>query len=111
MLVMEEEIAKLHGLDYLHFPIQDYNIPTDMSNTLSTTNLLVEKVERGESIFIHCKGGLGRSSLMTSLLLLSCGYEPGRAFTDIGNARGETVPETLQQKQWVEGVWKAHFAG
>ena len=55
------------------YPIADKSVPTDMSDFFAFISTLCDAVSRlgkGEKIYIHCKGGHGRSGLVVSCLLV-----------------------------------------
>ncbi|SIT01803.1 cyclin-dependent kinase inhibitor 3 family protein [Neptunomonas antarctica] len=75
-----EEISR-QGLAWYQLPIEDDCAPGDdffEAFALVKTELL-DKMNRGETIVIHCKGGSGRTGLMAAILLL----ENGDSWSDI----------------------------
>ena len=63
--------------------------------------MLYETTGRGINTVIHCRAGIGRTSLVTAGVLLQAGFEPDEAFEHIGKARGMAVPDTDEQRDWV----------
>lgn len=55
----------------------------------------------GKKIGLHCRQGLGRSPLIAACLLVRGGVAPEMAWEIIGAARGTTVPETSEQREWL----------
>ena len=55
----------------------------------------------GHSIGVHCRMGIGRSSLLLAALLVRSGTSPEDAFQLISAARGLPVPDTDEQRQWL----------
>lgn len=60
--------------EIIHFPIPDNGVPTDKTSYIKfiyrIMNILASlKVEFGQKIYIHCKGGHGRSGLVVATLL------------------------------------------
>ena len=100
-LVEEETIVKQNGLKFISFPITDYNVPSSKLQTRKLVHELNEQLNRGQAVGIHCRQGIGRSSLVAACLLTSSGESPEIAFQHIENARGRTVPDTPEQKEWV----------
>ena len=47
---------------------------------------------------VHCRQGIGRSSLLVALVLMSLGTDLDEALAAIGNARSLDVPETEEQR-------------
>ena len=53
----------------IHFPIEDRRVPQDNENFRSLLNLIIVRLNEGHKVYIHCKGGHGRSGLLVALLL------------------------------------------
>jgi protein-tyrosine phosphatase len=58
----------------------------------------------GKNISIHCRQGVGRAGLIAASLLVARGLQPADAFARISLARGASVPETAEQRAWVEAL-------
>jgi protein-tyrosine phosphatase len=54
-------------------------------------------------VAIHCRGGIGRSSLMAAAVLVQLGAAPEQAWDTVSVARGMPVPETEEQRAWLTG--------
>ena len=65
---------------------------------------LAEHLDRGEHVVIHCRMGIGRSSMLAAALLMAEGVDPGGAWSTLREARGLDVPDTPEQRAWVEAV-------
>ena len=59
----------LLGMEWLHFPIHDKWVPDSMREFHAFLQQLVERLEQGLVLCIHCNGGRGRTGLVTSALL------------------------------------------
>jgi protein-tyrosine phosphatase len=97
----EAKIVRQEGLTFISFPIPDYSVPTSKGLTQELVNELREHLSRGNSIGIHCRQGIGRSSLVAACVFVASGESAGTAFEQIQNARGRPVPDTPEQKEWV----------
>jgi protein-tyrosine phosphatase len=62
---------------------------------------LWKRLAAGKSIAIHCRAGLGRSSMMAACVMVLAGIDPNSVFDLIGAARGFTVPDTQEQRDLV----------
>ena len=62
-------------LNVLHFPIKDNNIPVDWETFSMFICLIVEYIKQDKKIFIHCKGGHGRSCVVVACILYLLHYE------------------------------------
>ena len=89
--------SKIHAL------VDTDALPTVLDHN---SNLCVD----GRSIAIHCRAGIGRSSLVAASVLICLGTRPGEALRLIGNARGVPVPATDDQRDWVMAFGRAHEA-
>src|SRR5215470_459549 len=100
-LTNEAEIVKRTGLKYISFPIPDYSVPDSKLTMQRLAAELNDQLSREASIGIHCRQGIGRSSLVAACVLVTSGESPKGAFQHIELARGVPVPDTTEQKEWV----------
>lgn len=100
--LQEEAVRALEeGLEYHAFPIPDYGVPRSRQDLIGLVRRLEAALEAGKSIGVHCRQGIGRSSLLVASLLVSAGEDPEEAFRRIEKARGRPVPDTAEQREWV----------
>lgn len=92
------------GLDFVRFPIPDREVPSSEPDALEFARALHLRIVNGDGVAIHCRMGIGRSSLMAALVLRLCGANTDEAFKRLSAARGFTVPDTAQQRLWVANV-------
>src|SRR5260370_33458700 len=67
-------------IEYLSFPIEDRSLPDSEGNLNTFIDSLDERVKQGKSVAIHCRAGIGRSSLLCACLLVRQGFSAGSAF-------------------------------
>jgi ADP-ribosyl-[dinitrogen reductase] hydrolase len=96
--------VRSNNMTYIHFPIIDQGVP-DAEGEVRWKNeispLLKQYLERGEKLFIHCRGGLGRTGIMAAKLLIDLGEAtPDEAILLVRQARPHTI-ETQVQEDWV----------
>jgi protein-tyrosine phosphatase len=91
--------AEERGLDVLHLPIPDYGVPSDPEE--DKYRPLIEDVagrlEEGQTVVVHCRGGLGRSGLVATSVLVALGHPSGEAIRILRMAR-EGALETLTRR-------------
>ncbi len=90
------------GLEFISLPIPDRDVPkseTMLSNALDQAE---HSLSRGKDVVIHCRQGVGRSGLVAACLLVKKGMSPGAAVEKITAARGVMVPETEEQRAWID---------
>lgn len=114
-LLTDDEIAELDlqheplicqdiGLAYVSFPINDRDVPTSVDDFLAFTNQLHDYLSDDCGVAIHCRMGIGRSSLVAACLLVKSGLSVTTAFASISRARGLDVPDTSVQIEWVQSI-------
>jgi protein-tyrosine phosphatase len=97
----EEEFCKATGMQFLSFPIVDRGVPSSRSASLDFVKKLDSLLAEGKNLGIHCRQGIGRSAVIAACLLALAGISPKLAFERVSAARGCSVPETPEQRQWV----------
>jgi protein-tyrosine phosphatase len=100
-LTQECDLVRRRGLTYINFPIADYSVPGSQNATRQFVDQLRDQLSRGNKVGIHCRQGIGRSSLVAACILVTSGESSGNAFRQIESARGVRVPDIVEQKNWV----------
>jgi len=59
-------------------------------------------LSEGKNVVVHCRQGIGRSGLVAACLLVRKGVSPGAAVEMASAARGISVPETAEQRDWID---------
>lgn len=98
------ERAEGFGIEVLAFPIRDVSTPRaeqdqELGDLIKCIN---DRLARGQTVVVHCRGGVGRSGLVASAVLVTHGHEPAAAIDIVRSARPGAV-ETPQQEQYVHG--------
>ena len=102
-LEKQHEICKEQQIAFTQFPIADRGLP----GTASFTSLILEIIDnlkKGKNIAIHCRAGIGRSGITVCSALLGFGYSPNEAIKLTSEARGVEVPDTEQQREFIDQV-------
>jgi protein-tyrosine phosphatase len=97
----EETQSRAQGLEFYSFPIPDYGVPGSQADLVELVGRLEAALESGRNVAIHCRQGIGRSSLVAASLLIAAGETANEAFRRIEQARGRPVPDTAEQRDWV----------
>ena len=105
-LVDEDKACRSNGVQFISLPIPDRGVPRSREEVLKLVSRLDAEMADGKAVGIHCRQGIGGSGLLAACLLVSTGVSPEAAFQRLTQARGCPIPETGEQRQWVEG-----FAG
>ena len=95
------------------FPIEDFEVPDELESAIAFLRELIAHLNKGESVVIHCLGGIGRSGMMTAGVLVLTGIPPEEAIDRVSDARQLTSPDTREAREWVlklGKIWKARHA-
>ncbi len=101
-LNLEEEICLSKNLDFINFPINDRDIPEKSEPLEQLIELLATKLTQGNSIVVHCRMGIGRSSIIAAAVLLKFNLKADDVIENICTVRGLQVPDTEQQLEWLK---------
>jgi protein-tyrosine phosphatase len=98
----ESREAKAQGIAFLSLPIRDRQVPDSESSLNSMLNRVDEVLSSGKNVLIHCRQGIGRTGLVAACLLVNKGWESDAAIRLLSAARGIAVPETEEQRSWIQ---------
>jgi protein-tyrosine phosphatase len=101
-LLQEAEISQQNGLAFLSLPIVDRSVPALDSNTVQLLEGIEAALDEGKRITVHCRQGIGRSGLIAASLLVARGTSPAVAVEQVEKARHVTIPETPEQRAWLD---------
>lgn len=108
-LLAEHQILNDAGIGFTNLPIPDFGILENYNDAKKLITQATRDLENGDSMIVHCRGGIGRSSTIAAAILTQMGVSPEEAMDRIAIARGLKVPETMAQRLWVHGY--ADWAG
>jgi protein-tyrosine phosphatase len=109
-LIAEQSSCESAGLKFVRFPIADRGVPSTATGVSELVSALLEELRAGRSVGIHCRMGIGRSASLAVCLLSAAGLCVETAWAAVERARGMPVPDTAEQRAWVES-WCAGFNG
>lgn len=98
----EAALCGSSSIEFYAFPIPDRGVPESRQSTLRLIRELADHLWAGRRVGIHCRQGIGRSGSIAACVLVLSGEIPDRAFQRISEVRGCPVPETAEQREWVE---------
>jgi Cyclin-dependent kinase inhibitor 3 (CDKN3) len=97
----ERALCEEFGIEFFSFPIPDKTVPDDAGPFAGIARQLADRIAAGQSVAIHCRAGIGRSTVLAACILIFLGVDGAVALDMIAEARGLEVPETEAQRQWV----------
>jgi protein-tyrosine phosphatase len=103
-LGLEEEgpLVEAAGLRFVSFPIPDLGVPASRTAAVFLVHRLVRDLESGKNVTVHCRQGVGRSGLIAAGALIVAGMDAASALRIVSSARRVEVPETPEQRRWIE---------
>ena len=93
-LVVRSEAA---GLSVLAFPFPDGGVPESTAAATAVLARIAEAARRGETVVIHCRGGLGRSGTLAACLLVREGHRADAAIAIVRRARTGAIENAVQE--------------
>ena len=97
----ESEECRAAAMSFINIPIPDRSVPRDKDDFLRYVDHVAELVRQGRSVAVHCRVGIGRSSVLAASVLVRLGWNANKAFQAVESARGCQVPDTPEQRKWV----------
>jgi ADP-ribosylglycohydrolase len=104
-------------VEYFREPIPDHDVPADFDVMTRIVDLLDAALRDGHVVYVHCRGGIGRSAMVAACWLALKGGRGDEALEDIQamwqqSSRSKVwsiVPETEEQADFVRD-WGAATA-
>jgi len=87
-------------LRFHRYPIADGRAPTQ-SDFDPFIDSLAAALTQGDFVAVHCRAGIGRSSVVAAALLCRVGVSAPDALAMISAARGFDVPDTDEQHDFI----------
>lgn len=106
----EAEFCAENGIEFISFPIKDRGVPALNQEFQQLTEKLKILLLKGKNVGIHCRQSIGRAPFLAAILMSMFGIEPKEAFRQLSLVRRVEVPETVEQKEWVEQFAKEFIA-
>lgn len=90
------DIAREMGLETLHFPIRDRDVPEDRAVFDHFVTEVLGRLQAGQTVLVHCLGGLGRTGTLAAALLVKTGMPTKAAIAEVRKYRS---PKALEAQQ------------
>lgn len=103
----EARLCQVNGLLFKGFPIVDRSVPANRQAFDGFAFDVLKHLSEGGRGFFHCRAGLGRAPLLGCSVLVKQGWSPSKAWEHLEEVRGQPVPDTAEQKTWIEGETEA----
>lgn len=95
--------AEERGMEVIHLPIPDGGAPVDpeADRFVPLAEDVVERLEEGQTVVAHCRGGQGRSGMFAASVLVTLGHPAVKALEIVRETR-EGAVETPEQEERVQ---------
>ena len=102
-LALHDEPVLCQGskIEFISFPITDRGVPKSVQQAAQLVERVVSLLKTGAPVVIHCRAGIGRSSLIAACVMLKLGFPRNEVFPMLSGARGLRVPDTSTQERWL----------
>ena len=101
-LLDEAKAEDANGIRFISFPIPDRGVPASVPASLALMTTVSSALAEGKNVAVHCRQSIGRSGLIAAGILVNSGVHPEQAIKTVSDARGLAIPETTEQRLWVE---------
>jgi protein-tyrosine phosphatase len=106
-LLEEASAAQANGVRFVSFPIPDRGVPASSADVPKLMAETLGALEQGENVAVHCRQSIGRAGMIAAGVLIASGTKPDEAIGTVSRARGLTIPETEEQRDWVRRLSSA----
>jgi protein-tyrosine phosphatase len=96
----EGRIARQLGMRFISYPILDRCTPSNLASFRELIADLRDQVRAGKSVGAHCRGCIGRATVLIASVMIALGWDADDALRRIERARGFPVPDTPEQLEW-----------
>jgi protein-tyrosine phosphatase len=96
-----EQAYQQMGFELLRFPIQDFAVPRDPARFGQFLNDVLARLRRGEHLYVHCLGGIGRTGTLLCCLFKLLGVE-GDPLTLVRSVYASVAVESPAQQRFVK---------
>ena len=95
--------AEERGMEVIHLPIPDGGAPVEpeADRYVPLIEDVVERLEKGQTVVVHCRGGQGRSGMLAASVLVALGHPAVKALEIVRGTR-EGAVETPEQEERVQ---------
>ena len=110
-LTGEMASAARHGIAFLRVVMEDRGVPLSTAAVAEVVDRINDQRALRGGVAVHCRQGLGRAPLIVAATLVRTGMLPDVAWTLIAERRGQTVPDTDEQREWIQAFADHRSAG
>jgi protein-tyrosine phosphatase len=98
------ERAREAGIELIHFPIRDVDTPrrSQSDDYAALIERLLDLLGDGQTVVVHCRGGLGRTGTVAASVLVALGRDADEAIALVRKVRrSQDAVQTHGQREYV----------
>ena len=101
------EVIQKNGMKWIHLPFRDTTVPSDkwLRSFANVGQGILQSIQNGDSIIVHCKGGLSRAGVLVSIILFLLGFKMQDAISLIRKTRS-AVCINFQQEGFLMSLFE-----
>lgn len=98
--VLENSHGNINNSIEIHSPIEDFSVPSNIESFKVLLKQVIDQLKNNKIIFIHCYGGIGRTSIAIACILIGIGYSNQDALKIVQDKI--SGPETQKQIEFIK---------
>ncbi|MGB3780260.1 MAG: dual specificity protein phosphatase family protein [Tunicatimonas sp.] len=98
----EDSFCRKYNINFINYPIPDRGLPENQQTVNQLIEELRNRIDQGQRLVIHCRMGIGRSSMISAAVLIKDKMKVDEIFDEISQIRGLKVPDTEDQIDWLK---------
>jgi protein-tyrosine phosphatase len=96
----EAQLCEDRGMAFVGYPIEDFGLP-DIAPFHRFIHTLLAQLTDGAQVAVHCRAGIGRSGMVAASVLIGSGLGVQTAIDAVSAARGVSIPDTVEQADFI----------
>jgi protein-tyrosine phosphatase len=109
-LTQQKPLCVAAGIRFHRHPIVDFGLP-EIGAFTALIRQISGWIDQGDSVAVHCRAGIGRSGMAVAGVLIARGQSVGDAVYNVSNARGVSIPDTVEQATFLDTFAKSLLSG
>jgi hypothetical protein len=107
ILSQESQAANIQAT-YQRYPIRDISVPRDAEYLAEILHAIDRRIRQGGTVYVHCRGGVGRTGLVVACWLQEHGRTPNAALAEL-SAKWRMVKKSSEQPESPETPLQVHW--